>query len=133
MADLFILAMLGHLVGDYLLQTKQMALRKSEQTWEGIFFCCVHVLIYTIAVCALVNNFNPIVMALIFVPHWLIDHWSLADKWLGFIKGRTFKAAIESRSEYREFDVAFTSIVYTVVDNTFHVICLWLVIQFVIL
>ncbi|MBI2057928.1 MAG: DUF3307 domain-containing protein, partial [Candidatus Yanofskybacteria bacterium] len=36
MAELFILALLGHLIGDYLFQTKYMALNKSAKGWLGI-------------------------------------------------------------------------------------------------
>ena len=73
---------------------------------------------------------DPAVAALVFVPHWIIDRWSLASLWLKMIRGRTFEAAFNSKDQYREFDIAFTSIVYTVTDNTMHLICLWLVIRF---
>ncbi|MES2007174.1 MAG: DUF3307 domain-containing protein [Patescibacteria group bacterium] len=130
MAELFILALLGHLVGDYLLQSKEMALHKSDKGWYGMFLCTVHVAIYTIAVCVFLGTYDPVVVLAIFIPHWLIDHWSLASDWLAFIRGRTFEAAYASTHKYREFDIAFTSIVYTAVDNTMHLVCLWLVIQF---
>ena len=133
MADLFIAALLGHLVGDYLLQTKYMALNKSEVGWAGIVPCTVHVSVYTTAVCAFWWTIDPLLVALVFVPHWIIDRWSLATPWLKMIRGRTFDDALKSRDEYREFDIAFTSIVYTVTDNTMHLICLWLVIKFVMI
>jgi Protein of unknown function (DUF3307) len=130
MADLFVLALLGHLVGDYLLQTKHMALQKSAPGWSGVLTCTFHVAVYTAAVCAFWWTINPVVMALVFVPHWIIDRWSLASPWLKMIRGRTFEAAFNSKDPYREFDIAFTSIVYTVTDNAMHLICLWLVIRF---
>ena len=133
MADLFIVALLGHLVGDYLLQTKYMALNKSEVGWAGIVPCAVHVAVYTTAVCAFWWTIGPLLVALVFVPHWIIDRWSLATPWLKMIRGRTFDDALKSRDEYREFDIAFTSIVYTGTDNTMHLICLWLVIKFVMI
>lgn len=133
MADLFILALLGHLVGDYLLQTKHMALHKADPGWRGILTCTFHVAVYTAAVCVFFWVVNPLVMALVFVPHWVIDRWSLASLWLKLIRGRTFMAAFESKDAYREFDIAFTSIVYTVTDNTMHLICLWLLIRFVMI
>lgn len=133
MADLFVLALLGHLVGDYLLQSKHMALHKSAPGWPGIMTCTFHVALYTIAVCAFWWTINPLVVALVFIPHFVIDRWSLASLWLKLIRGRTFEAAFSSRDTYREFDIAFTSIVYTVTDNTMHLLCLWLVIMFVVL
>ena len=133
MADLFVLALLGHLVGDFLLQPKYMALHKSDSGWNGHLICTAHVAIYTGAVCAFWWTLHPLVVVLVFTPHWVIDRWSLASTWLQLIRGRTFEDAYHSKDKFREFDIAFTSIVYTVVDNTMHILCLWLVIQFVIL
>lgn len=133
MAELFILALLGHLVGDYLLQTKYMALTKSKSGYRAALTCTYHVALYTIAVCAFWWTVNPLVAMLIFVPHWIIDRWSLANHWLRLIGGRTFEGAYTSPRRYRDFDVAFTAIVYTVTDNTMHLICMWLVIKFVML
>lgn len=133
MADLFVLAFLGHLVGDFLLQPKWMALGKSAASWRGDGTCTLHVLIYTLMVCAFMGTANPVVAALIFVPHWVIDRWSLARTWLWFIGGRTFEAAKNSTDENREFDVAFTCIVYTFADTAMHLLCLWAIIQFVML
>ena len=131
MAELFIAALLGHLVGDYLLQSKYMALNKSAPGMTGLITCTAHVALYTAAVCTFWWTINPLLIALVFVPHWIIDRWSLASPWLKMIRGRTFEAAFGSKDTYREFDIAFTSIVYTVTDNTMHLICLWLVIKFV--
>ena len=48
MADLFVLALLGHLVGDHLLQTKNMTLHKSASGFSGILICTLHVTVYTV-------------------------------------------------------------------------------------
>ena len=133
MADLFVLALLGHLVGDYLLQSKYMALQKSAHGWLGDQTCTLHVAIYTAAVCMFWWTLDPIVIILVFVPHWIIDRWSLAKPWLKLIGGRSFESAFNSKDKYREFDIAFTSLVYVVVDNTMHFLSLWLVIKFVML
>ena len=69
---------------------------------------------------------NPWVFVAVFVPHWIIDYWSLGLTWLKLIKGRTFEDAND------KFDVAFTCLVYAVVDNTFHLLCLWATIRFLI-
>ncbi len=125
MDHLFILAILGHLVGDYLLQSKWMALTKSQPGVEGFRACTIHVALYTIAVCALVGTLSPVFAIAVFVPHWIIDRWSLASGWLKVIGGRTFEAARGNTGRSRDFDIAFTAIVYTVTDNTMHALCLW--------
>lgn len=119
-----ILAFLGHLVGDYLFQTKKMALGKSQKGSGGVWLCTLHVFIYTNFICIFLANFSLLFFALVFIPHWIIDRFSLASLWLKIIKGRTFEDAFESKDKYRDFDIAFTSIVYTVTDNTFHLLCL---------
>src|SRR3989338_6231376 len=101
MAELFILALLGHLIGDYLLQTKHMALNKSAKGWGGIETCSWHVLVYTASVCLMFWTLNVWVGLAIFIPHWIMDRWSLASVWLKFIKGRTFEAAYTSEDQYR--------------------------------
>ncbi|OGG58631.1 hypothetical protein A2765_02820 [Candidatus Kaiserbacteria bacterium RIFCSPHIGHO2_01_FULL_56_24] len=131
MADLFVLAFLGHLVGDFLLQPKWMALEKSSRSWRGDFACTAHVAIYTAVVCTFMGSANLWVAALIAIPHWIIDRWSLASTWLWFIGGRTFAAAKASEDGNREFDVAFTCIVYTFTDSALHFLSLWAVIQYV--
>lgn len=122
MSETIILAFLGHLVGDYLLQPKSMALRKSESGYMGLLICTLHVLIYTFVIALFAQNISLFFLIAIFLPHWLIDRYSLASFWLKMIKGRTFEKAYESKDKYREFDIAFTSIVYTVTDNTFHLL-----------
>ena len=125
MERLFILALFGHLIGDYLLQSKWMALTKARPGAEGFKACTIHVAIYTVAVCALVGTLSPLFALAVFVPHWIIDRWSLASPWLKMIRGRTFEDALANTTTSREFDIAFTAIVYTVTDNTMHALCLW--------
>jgi Protein of unknown function (DUF3307) len=125
MERLFVFALFGHLIGDYLLQSKWMALTKSVAGRDGVNACTVHVAIYTVAVCAMVGTLSPVFAAAVFVPHWIIDRWSLASHWLRLIRGRTFEDALANTTQYREFDIAFTAIVYTVTDNTMHILCLW--------
>jgi Protein of unknown function (DUF3307) len=132
MERLFILSLFGHLTGDYLLQSKWMALTKSAKGTRGLLACTSHVAIYTIAVCVLVGTWSPVFALAVFAPHWIIDRWSLASLWLKLIRGRTFEAALANKTEYREFDIAFTAIVYTVTDNTIHLLCLWLALYLIV-
>ena len=131
MERLFILALFGHLVGDYLLQSKWMALTKSAPGAEGNKACTIHVAIYAAAVCLFVGTLSPVFAIAVAAPHWIIDRWSLASSWLKLIRGRTFEDALANTTPYRELDIAFTAIVYTVTDNTMHAMCLWLALYLV--
>lgn len=127
--DFFARLVLGHLMGDYLLQGKPMALGKTEKGWKGIGWCTLHSLIYTVSVCLFLWTINPLVVLIVFVSHWPIDRWSLASKWLKTIDGRDFLAAYNSKGEYREIDISFSCLVYVVVDNTMHLILMWSIIR----
>lgn len=143
MNDLFVSLLFGHLIGDFLLQNKNTAVRKGSNSLT----CLLHVLIYTCAILLFTIdwiNFDltkyylwTIVIGL---PHYLIDRHSLADKWLDFINGRSLKDFFESGhrnipeninasgyewDNYRVLRGGFTCIVYVVVDFTFHFLCLW--------
>jgi hypothetical protein len=48
--NLFVLAILGHFVGDYLFQNQWMATEKSFPGERGHWACSVHVFLYTVAV-----------------------------------------------------------------------------------
>lgn len=129
MAELFTLALLGHLVGDYLLQSQWMAFTKSQKGLRGFVACTIHVFLYTLAVSLFLQTKDPLVWILIFIPHWIIDRWSLGEYWLRLIRGRTYKEILSlSDGLSRDFKIAFYAPVYMVVDNTFHMLSLWLVI-----
>jgi len=131
MEDVFTRIVLGHLTADYLLQSKQTALSKSKKGLRGAVCCTIHCVIYATTVCLFLFRFDLLFFSLVFLSHFLIDRWSLAEKWLQLIKGRTFKEALESQDKYREFDVAFSCIVYAVADNTMHLVLLWLITKWV--
>ena len=130
MEDLFARIVLGHLTGDYLFQSKLMALKKSEKGLAGLLWCTFHCFIYTVSVCLFLWTVNPLIVALIFLSHWPLDRWSLASKWLKLIRGRDFIQAYASREQYRDIDLAFSCLVYAVADNTMHLILLWLITKF---
>lgn len=129
MADLFILAFFGHIIGDYFLQPQKMAIRKSSNS----LMCLTHVMIYTISVCVMLWNWNPVVALSIFVPHFIIDRWSLGEAWLKLIGGRTVKDAIEKTGAEREFAIAFYAPVYIIVDNGLHLLCILGTIKFLVM
>ena len=91
---------------------------------SGWLWCTLHCLIYSSAVCLFLWRFEWVLFGLIFLSHFPVDKFSLADKWNGLIRGRT-KAAAEPDPEKRPFSIAFTCIVYVVVDNTMHLLLMW--------
>jgi len=126
MLTLFEQIMIGHLIGDYLLQPKEMAIRKSEKGWCGLLWCLFHCLIYTAAICITTQTFRPLFIVLIFLSHFPVDRWSLGYLWLKIIKGRDFEGREEGLRE-RTISLSFSAVVYTVVDNTIHLLLLILV------
>lgn len=125
MEDLFARLVLGHLIGDYLLQPKWMALLKSSPGRRGALCCLVHCIIYTGAVCLELWTISPLIIGVVFLSHYPIDRWSLASRWLKLIGGRDFLAAHASKDPYREIHICFSTIVYTVVDNGWHLLLLY--------
>lgn len=142
MAELFVRLLLGHLVGDYLLQSKEMALRKTENTSSGYWVCFWHCLVYYYSISlflmdkiiTLGNSYGSIFIfsLLLFATHWFIDRYSLADKWLKLIKGRTIEG-ICKQGEVMDLsfyaNVGFTSVAYTIVDNTMHLLLMLAVVR----
>jgi hypothetical protein len=128
--------LLGHLVGDYLLQNKWMAMNKSASHLK----CAVHCFFYTCAVCLIcrVNSwFWPII---VFASHYFIDRYALADKWLDAISGRSLRDYMDHGTEgipwtpkehqnkfwnYHVLRGGFTSLVYCAADNTMHLLIMW--------
>lgn len=135
--------LLGHLAGDYLLQNEWMALTKSKNTLNGWIAAFVHCIIYTLAVCLFMWNFDWYWMIVVFLTHFPIDKFSLADKYLHFIKGKGLKDYVkkdgfwdgimyapkpfenQNLNRYDVLEGGFTAVVYTVTDNTMHLILMW--------
>lgn len=79
--SMFDFLLLGHLVGDFLLQTSWMARNKATQ-WLPLL---VHVSVYT-SVIALFGLFagglSPAAIALIFISHVILDRRSFVQFWV---------------------------------------------------
>jgi len=131
MSNLFIQALLGHLISDYLLQNKVMAIKKSERGLNGFLWCLMHCLIYTFVVSLFLWTTSPLIITLVFLSHWFIDRYSLADRWLKMIKGRNIFEAISSKGPHHEIDLIFSCLVYVVADGAFHIALLWLIIKMI--
>ena len=129
---------MGHVLGDYFFQNNWMAQRKGS----SYFSCVVHCLIYTFFVCAMVA-WNPYFAAMVFVSHFFVDKWSLADSWLRVIRGRTLtgfltkghvgtpKVLTEDEQEnYCILRGGFTAVVYVIADNAFHIMLMLIGIKY---
>lgn len=141
----FFKLLMGHMVGDYLLQGKTMATDKGQSnTLKGWGWCILHCVLYTLSICAFLLLNLTVIFSFpflsievigsvewwffigIFLSHFIVDKFSLASIWLKMIRGRTFEDAMnEPNEEKRPFSIAFACIVYVAVDNTMHFLLMW--------
>ena len=137
----FAAAMLGHFVGDYLFQNQWMATEKSQPGWRGNKACTIHVLLYTLAI-AMFTGWHPLFLAVVAIPHWIIDRWSLASYWLKFKNGYSMHqvwknaplcaAPAPDALQQNVWKVAFAAPVYIFNDNTLHWVCLWFTVKYLL-
>jgi hypothetical protein len=139
--NIFELILIGHLFGDFVFQNKWMVMNKSASNFKCFIHCWIYMWCVGTATMGIIYNWKWFLI--IFISHYPIDRWSLADKWLDLINGRSLKDFMEHGHEniprkplyflktmwggrdygmenYHALRGGFTSIVYTVVDNTFH-------------
>jgi len=114
------MVVLGHLLGDYLFQSKNVAIGKAGNKKV----CAYHCTIYTFCVCLCTWNFSPLFATLIFLSHYPMDYFSFGAKWLKFIKGRDFMEEFESTDKYRDIALPFSTLIYAVVDNSWHLVAM---------
>jgi hypothetical protein len=139
---------LGHLAGDYLLQNEWMAMNKSKNTWVGWLSATIHCIIYTLAVCLFMWNFDPIWIVVVFLTHFPIDKFALAEHYMHFVKGKGMrdyvnkdnrfndlkyvpKPIIQPLNRYDILEGGFSAVVYTITDNGMHLILMWLAYQII--
>ena len=118
MAESLLLALIGHLVGDFLLQNDIQALNKTKST----SWCLIHVLIYTITV-AMIVQWPEHTWGFCFavaIPHFVIDRWRLARKYMWLV----------GQEQFATGPLSPWSII--VVDQVMHVVCLWAAVRFVL-
>lgn len=154
-AELFVWMLLGHLVGDYILQNGWMALTKGGKGLKADLACSVHVLLYTLAVVGSIwygyqwgmsSHQLGWLTFWIAVPHWIIDRFCLFGKFMEWKNGQhPFRLLegtqligtnysgnlVEATPDFKRkmYDVAFAAPVYIVTDNTAHLVMMWLAIR----
>jgi hypothetical protein len=106
-------AIIGHLVGDFLLQNDWMAANKKKNSWV----CLLHCLIWTAWVCCLAGWWHawwaPVVLCL---THFLQDRTTFVPWWMKNVSGQ---------AGFASGPLSPWSII--VVDNVMHILTIYLV------
>jgi len=132
--DQFARLLLGHLVGDYLLQNNWMALNKKRSLPAASAHCAI----WTASVVAFVPELLGVLpVAAVFASHLLLDATDVVDRWLRLIGGRSTRSVQAYMEEdhpelYKRFYVAYTALVQAVADNTLHLVLLYLIVRFMV-
>jgi hypothetical protein len=104
-------AIVGHLVGDYLLQNDWMALNKKKPNWLGFEACVIHCWIWASSVCVFTGWWG--LWAPLAFTHYLQDRGSIVSWYMREIGQRKFA----------EPPLGPWSVI--VVDNVAHILMLW--------
>ena len=107
------LAFLGHLVGDYIFQTDWMAANKKQQTLP----CLIHCLIWAACV-TIFAGWGWLPFLLLFTFHFIQDRTYIVRSWMKLIGQEGF-----ATGPYAPWSTV-------IVDNTFHLLQIWLIWRF---
>lgn len=110
-------AIVGHLVGDYLLQNDWMALNKKQ----GSLPCLIHCAIWTVSICAFTGWWHASVMCILFLTHFAQDRTNIVLFWM---------TKINRQAKFAGPPCAPWSII--VVDNVWHIVTLWAIWRFLV-
>ncbi len=113
--DTLSLAFLGHLVGDYILQTDWMAGNKKRSPWP----CIVHCILWAASV-TLFAGWGLLPFILLFLFHYIQDRTTLVRQWMRLIGQEGF-----ATGPYAPWSMV-------IIDNTFHLLQIWLIWKFLI-
>lgn len=114
-------AIVGHLVGDYLLQNDWQALNKKTDA----HICALQASLWTLSVGVFsgwlfLQNWRGLLIAVIlYGSHFVQDHTNIVTWWMDFI----------GQKQFRTGPCAPWSTI--VVDNVWHILTIWLVWRFV--
>lgn len=133
--------LIGNEIGDYLFQNNKMALNKALSGIKGDIWCGIHCSVYAlcVSICVLlggwrfveeVSLFDNFILAWIiaFVTHYPIDRTAFGNKWMEFFGVTGFKDSksltnIDGGINYRPL---FVPLLYIKVDNTLHLVLMWI-------
>lgn len=111
--------LIGHLVGDYLLQTHKMGIHKKDKDLDGFVWCLVHCVLYSLAV-MIFTGWSLKVLPLVFLSHWIVDRY----RWLGTVHIKFYGRP--------DGDTPIGLFVYIAMDNTIHLMFLWMINRFIL-
>ncbi|AET69198.1 Protein of unknown function (DUF3307) [Desulfosporosinus orientis DSM 765] len=106
--------LIGHLVGDYLLQTEWQAVNKKTPGLKGWLACLIHCSFWTLSVSVFTGWFSVKVVLLVFLSHILLDRTNFVAWYL----------SVSRKGQERWLQI--------VCDNTMHLVLLWLINRFVV-
>lgn len=110
-----LLAIIGHLVGDYLLQTDWMAMNKKQRS----FPCAVHCLVWTSWVC-LFAGWGWLPWIFLFACHFIQDRTEIVRWWMTL--------RWKDQTVFTQAPCAPWSLI--IVDNVWHIVQIWAVWRF---
>jgi hypothetical protein len=113
-ASPLILGIVGHLVGDYLLQTDWMAQNKKAPGHPGADACLIHCVIWTFSVC-LFAGWGIVAGLFLFLCHYAQDRTQLVRWWMTL--------RWKDQTGFMQAPLSPWSMI--VVDNVWHVVQLW--------
>jgi hypothetical protein len=102
-------ALIGHMVGDFVIQNDWMATNKKQRS----FPCLVHCVLWTASVMFFAEAWSPWLALWLFATHFAIDRTQFISWWMNNVSGQ---------SGFAEHLKPWSLIA---VDNTFHLITLW--------
>ena len=130
--DFVFRVLLGHLVGDYLLQNNWMALNKKNR----LSICCAHCFVYTMSiVVAILPELSTckntiLISGLIFLSHILFDYFDIIEHYLRLIRGHSWMNALADI--HNNLNIAYTALVQTVADNTAHLLLMYFIFKYLL-
>lgn len=107
-------AIIGHLVGDYLVQNQWMAVGKKKSS----FICAIHCLVWTFMVCIFSGTIGVLGSIILFVTHFAQDRTNIISHYMTFV----------GQADFRDGPCKPWSSI--VVDNVWHIVVIYLVIKF---
>jgi hypothetical protein len=119
---------LSHLFGDWMFQPRKMAVGKGLLTKAGWLWCLLHVSIYTTTFALITQNFDVWFLLSIFIPHFIIDKFSLLKYWMRLLDDEYWWEIYfkEPNTFENRLEMSFSGFKYAVIDNTIHLGCLYL-------
>jgi len=115
---------LAHFIGDFLLQNDWQAVNKKKNNWS----CTLHVTLYILPF--LLTNLTPVQILLIYAQHWIQDRTNFVSWWcktMGSFQRELKHNALVANNQYERV----LPWGHFVVDQVFHFIWMWAVIEFI--